>query len=779
MADNDDKKFVFVQPEPYVPDHVQGDTLDEVQAVDPFQPPPGFVPHNPEFVFAQPDAFVPNDNPSALDPVPSHDPFPVNTPFVEPDHNLPIDIQDSQPNDTSNPVTPIIRGQIDSARNSVITLDGGFVEPTHHVPRDVIDNNPADTSLPSSAGVGADIQRARAAIPPFSPVIDQIRAEVNVTRNPADLRQEAEDRVLRLRAQDERIKNIFAGIDNNGLNPLSRGPYTPYGGTGPGTQSWNPLLYAKFLVNLGSNLKSKGLNFFPGPGGDALAVATGFGRFIAEQSVLFALNRDPETRSYRADNILIQGVPVIRELTPLFNSDQGVDDKPGFYAKRVQDGFDRHAQWRQGNLNSVTTYPAPPFLKAETMVGAAGPQNALNIAEPRGVGARSQDASLVNTTEMYSAQNTGIPLVDIALQKRNLYYGDNDIDIQRGSDTHSPVNVSDLIDAVLDETGPALDLMEQDLLTERKKFSPLAKIFQGHKNSLNEFRPVANVARDRGQPVVRGKLERAAFPGGIVPVSIRGERDDGTVLTRYDRERGEVESPTNVVDDDDAYVPLSFTDIRPDTQAKIRTVYFRPFITSLVEDYSVDWQKNSYIGRVDPVAIYGSTVRTISLGFDVHAFSPEDVRIMYKKLNWLNSMVYPEFFGPGSKRSSNEPSLDMLFKSAPVVRLRVGDVVKGSNQLGLTGIIESLNVDYTDNLWELKKDFKVPRAFKVNVNFTVLHDALIGRFENGLFGAVRVDGDTGKPIYVGSAPFRGFQEIEEEREIGDFENSTNFADNVG
>jgi len=209
-------------------------------------------------------------------------------------------------------------------------------------------------------------------------------------------------------------------------------------------------------------------------------------------------------------------------------------------------------------------------------------------------------------------------------------------------------------------------------------------------------------------------------PGGQVPARFENDRDDGSIVTKNSSE-----SPSDIITDNEAHVPLSFTDLRPlNGEGSFRSVYFRPFITSLTEDFSPEWDKKTLYGRSDQVVNYMSTVRSIFIGFELHAFYPDDLKIMYKKLEWLSSLVYPEYVR------------EMLLKSGPVCRMRVGDVIAGANRQGLSGIIDSLSYDYTDSIWEIKDGSKAPRSIKVSVSFHSLHEQPIGRTSAGDFGGI-------------------------------------------
>jgi hypothetical protein len=212
-------------------------------------------------------------------------------------------------------------------------------------------------------------------------------------------------------------------------------------------------------------------------------------------------------------------------------------------------------------------------------------------------------------------------------------------------------------------------------------------------------------------------LANSAFIDGIIPMRISQREDpDGSIYTQTD-------NPTGFVDDDDARIPLCFTDLRK-TPRGYRTIYFRPLNLSFSTAISPEWSEDSAFGRVDPVVGYKQTSRTYSVSFELHAFAPEDLKVMYQKMTWLDSMCYPSY---GS---------DSLIKSGPVIRLRIGDAVNTETG-GLSGIIKGLSYDFADALWELKKGFKVPRSFKVSLDFLALHEGPVGVM-NGAFGVFKL-----------------------------------------
>ena len=293
------------------------------------------------------------------------------------------------------------------------------------------------------------------------------------------------------------------------------------------------------------------------------------------------------------------------------------------------------------------------------------------------------------------------------------------LDLLDGNTEERQVQIGSLVDSVLNSGDPYADTR---LLPGRATIAT--------EPQLSRLRPRTNAQRafDNAKSTIvngfsnfivpRDTLQDTAFANGIIPMRLKGDNKFGFRTFR----EGQGDKTT----DDSVYLPLCFTDLRPigDT---FRTVYFRPIIKSLNESLAAEWNKAQYHGRVDPVATYMSTTRTINLSFELIAFGPEDVKTIYQKLHWLSSMVYPEY-------DSN-----LNFRSGPVVRMRVGDVINAAGKegsRGLSGIIESIDYDYSESIWELKENFKLPRSVKVSLAFTVLHDRPMGRGTEGMFGGL-------------------------------------------
>lgn len=135
---------------------------------------------------------------------------------------------------------------------------------------------------------------------------------------------------------------------------------------------------------------------------------------------------------------------------------------------------------------------------------------------------------------------------------------------------------------------------------------------------------------------------------------------------------------------DAEYVPFYFHDLRTN-----EIVAFHAFLENLSDTYSPRWIESNGLGRIDAVQTYKSTSRTLRLSFYVAATSKEDFDEMWFKINKLTTLVYPqwtrgtkvstkvEYEGKQADSTFIQPFSQVLGAS-PVIRMRVGDVVKSN-----------------------------------------------------------------------------------------------------
>jgi len=102
-----------------------------------------------------------------------------------------------------------------------------------------------------------------------------------------------------------------------------------------------------------------------------------------------------------------------------------------------------------------------------------------------------------------------------------------------------------------------------------------------------------------------------------------------------------------------------------------QTVYFKAFITNLVETFSAGWTPESIYGRVDPVPIYAQTQRSISLNLTVPADSIGEAYENLGRVQKLVQFLYPSYVSNGDESRT--------ITKSPLIRLKAMNLVsKGS-----------------------------------------------------------------------------------------------------
>ena len=121
------------------------------------------------------------------------------------------------------------------------------------------------------------------------------------------------------------------------------------------------------------------------------------------------------------------------------------------------------------------------------------------------------------------------------------------------------------------------------------------------------------------------------------------------------------------------YVPFYFHDVRTN-----EIVSFHAFLSSINDDYTVNYDSIESMGRVEPVKIYKSTTRSISLSFFIVSTSPNDFNDMYVKINKLTTLIYPQYTEGRSVSDSNGYNFiqpfSQLVGASPLIRIRLGNL---------------------------------------------------------------------------------------------------------
>tara|TARA_B100002019_G_scaffold51741_1_gene44023 strand:+ start:3368 stop:4852 length:1485 start_codon:yes stop_codon:yes gene_type:complete len=181
---------------------------------------------------------------------------------------------------------------------------------------------------------------------------------------------------------------------------------------------------------------------------------------------------------------------------------------------------------------------------------------------------------------------------------------------------------------------------------------------------------------------------------------------------------------------EDDLIPLYFHDL-----VNKKFIPFRAFLTDVSESSDANWSEVRYLGRADAVQIYSGFTRTLSVGFNVQAFSIEELHPMWQRINHLVGLTKPATYsgdisGTASKLNSFiippfvKFRLGDIYRNQPVIITTVGTTIptEASWELISNDRGESRDYEYLNGTIKRKnvKSAQYPTMVTINVGMTML-----------------------------------------------------------
>lgn len=221
------------------------------------------------------------------------------------------------------------------------------------------------------------------------------------------------------------------------------------------------------------------------------------------------------------------------------------------------------------------------------------------------------------------------------------------------------------------------------------------------------------------------------------------------------------------------HVPTYDKDKVPPMLSSLRTqhdlvdpsiVSFEPYLENFSDNYKSDWSTKQVIGRMDDIATFIRTKRTIFLDFIVPSSNYEEARNNYKKSKKLASFLYPvyktikseqqkndvpnlelntnslrptvqNFYNASKLATSLEASLNLrdevsIMSAAPILKIRFSNLIANAEDNdGLYGYLDGYNfVPTRESGFHLNSETGeiIPKTFKVQFTFNVIHTDKLG-----------------------------------------------------
>lgn len=187
------------------------------------------------------------------------------------------------------------------------------------------------------------------------------------------------------------------------------------------------------------------------------------------------------------------------------------------------------------------------------------------------------------------------------------------------------------------------------------------------------------------------------------------------------------------------FISLNFQVITPETT---KFLYFRAYLDSFSDSFNADWGSTKYLGRAENMYTYNGFDRSISLGFKIAASTREEMRPIYKKINYLASTTAPTYS-------------EGTFMKGTLVRVTVGDYI-----YEVPAVINSVQYTWqTDYPWEISMsnpeedvddDMQiVPHVLDCSVDLSIIHN-FIPQTGDIPFVSNPIGNEFGKQVWINS-----------------------------
>jgi len=224
-----------------------------------------------------------------------------------------------------------------------------------------------------------------------------------------------------------------------------------------------------------------------------------------------------------------------------------------------------------------------------------------------------------------------------------------------------------------------------------------------------------------GNPGVKGRNKSAYYSTNLRGPGAPKDDDGFNTVFEYDKVNAQplyssIGTPNATGVDD--YIKFHIGVLNLDSKGNTKEftwIHLRAALTSFNDDYNATWNEIKYMGRGNSFYKYGGFTRNISMGLDVIASSRYEQAFMYDKLNYLASVIGPNYSNVGYMRGN-------------IIKLTVGDYLND-----VYGILT--NLTYTipqESPWDIgrKNDgsldtsgsLQLPHYIQIsNFGFTPIH----------------------------------------------------------
>ena len=150
-------------------------------------------------------------------------------------------------------------------------------------------------------------------------------------------------------------------------------------------------------------------------------------------------------------------------------------------------------------------------------------------------------------------------------------------------------------------------------------------------------------------------------------------------------------------------------------------VEFKAAITNYDDTVTANWNDEPVFGKMDPIATYQNTQRSISISWDVIAFGVEEAKENLEKVSRLQKFLYPAYQAGSTSATSMVDS--------PLIRMRFLNFMQGSPSTGssLMGYVKQFSYKpVLEHGYFHANSGLIPKKIEVGCDLSVLHEEELG-----------------------------------------------------
>lgn len=168
--------------------------------------------------------------------------------------------------------------------------------------------------------------------------------------------------------------------------------------------------------------------------------------------------------------------------------------------------------------------------------------------------------------------------------------------------------------------------------------------------------------------------------------------------------------------------PLSFK-----SMVTTHKVEFKAFIESINTSFRSSWNTENVYGRMDPVATFQNTQRTISISWTIPAANLSEAQHNLNAVTSLSSMLYPGYKANPINVDGNVFSTANSISRSPLIKMKFANLINSKDDDGLLGYVDGFDHQIEVNMGFFIDNRKMyPKVIKLSCNFTVLHQHDLG-----------------------------------------------------